>query len=408
MKRFFRNKPNVSVSFLLFLSVVVIAIFTMEMINNRFVLTDFKVYYTAAQKFFSGQPVYHVCLDSGSGYYKYSPVILFFFLPLSLIGYKAASVIYFFILGFAFWYTFHLLARLFMKYYFPGELKNTGWMMCLSFITILVYVVREMLLGNLNIILLLLAVHSAISFLNQKSFRGSFFLAMILLTKPFYFPLLFILIFRKKWRSLVWLVILLICGIVIPFIYCGVSPGFVHFKGWVSTMMLHDQSFPGYGTIFYFLSKQIFHSMPLIIESLIVVIVLSLLMFFVLSNIKLEKCNNNRLPGEQNFFFEWTLTLAFIPLMFKNDWVQFFLSAPVITFIIFYISAKKKYLLIPVLLIPLFFFSALSDDLLGKAITDLFLKSGLTGMSNLFIILFALLLFIKQRTRIPLKGESGH
>jgi len=402
MKKTIRNKE-----FLLFVLAVCLATFTMEMINGRFWLTDFQVYYSAAQNFFHGQPVYQVCFDMGSGYYKYSPVILFFFLPLCFLSYKIAAIIYFFILGLVYWYTFALILKILKRYFFTMAIKHEGLLVSLSFIFILIYFVREMHLGNVNIIMLVLCCQALWYYLERKPALGSLFFGLVLLTKPFYLLLLLPLLWRKNWKAIAWSGLVLVCGGLIPFLYTGISGGFALYSGWFRTILSHGQAFPGMGSLDYILRQNVFPALPGYAEYIIMLVACGLAVWFILDNLKSERDSKvGNIYPEGNFIFEWFLLIALLPVLFKNDWVQLQLSAPLITFMIFYISGTKKYWLIPVMIILLFFFSANSDDLLGKELSGKLVKMGLMGLSNFLLIMVSLSMFLDFRKKNSRKFQK--
>ena len=392
------KKVNLNYGFMLFLMVICLVTFTLEMINGRFWLGDFKVYYSAAQNFFSGEQVYLLDFYKGSGFYKYSPVVLFFFLPLTILSYKIASIIHFFILGFAFWYSFTLILKILKKYFFRWEIKHEGWLLCLSFICILIYFTREMHLGNINIIMLLLCCQALQCYLDKKFFLGSLFFGLVVLTKPFYLLLLLPLFWRKNWRGLIWFIFVLACGGIIPFLYLGFTDGLTLYSGWFSTILVHSQDFPGMGSIDYLIRHNIYTALPGFAEYIIMLMMCGFSTGFVLTNIKKERnVKNGEVLAERNFIFEWFLILSLLPVLFKTDWVQLLLSAPLITFMIFYISCTKKYWLIPIMVFLLFFFGANSDDLLGKELSGKFLTMGFMGLSNFILVIISLFMFLDFR-----------
>ena len=68
---------------------------------------------------------------------------------------------------------------------------------------------------------------------------------------------------------------------------------------------------------------------------------------------------------------------------------------------IFYISSRKQYRFIPVLVILLLVYGANSDDLLGKSLSHTIMESGLMGISNFLLAMVALYLFFLNRKRAP-------
>lgn len=392
------KKTRLNIGFLVFVAIICLATFTIEMINGRFWLTDFRVYYSAAMNFFSGAQVYGVCYDMGSGYYKYSPTVLFFFSPYCIFPYKIAAIIHFFILGFAFWYTFKLILDIFKKYLFINEFKHEGWLLSLAFICILIHFTREMHLGNINIIMLLLCLQVLHFYLERKSFAGSLMFGIVVLAKPFYLLLLIPLILRKSWKAIAWLGLIVAIGGLIPFIYLGFTDSMALYSGWFRTILSHNTDYPGMGSLDYLIRHNFFPSMPGFTEYLIIFTACVFASWFILSNIKMEKSQrNDKSLADMNFIIEWFLMISLLPVLFKTDWVQLLLSAPLIAFIISYITVRKKYWMIPGMVVLLFFYGANSDDLLGRELSGKILKLGLMGLSNFLLVMISLIMFLNFR-----------
>ena len=392
------KKTEINKGFIIFLSLICLVAITLEMINGRFWLTDFQVYYSAAHNFLSAGAVYHVCFDSGSGFYKYSPVILFFFIPYTLLSYKIASVIHFTVLAFALGYTYTLLLRI-LKKYFPGNgIRREGLLLSLSFIGILVPFTREMHLGNINILILLLSCQAVMLYIEEKPFSGSLLLGLVVLAKPFYLLLILPLILRKQWKAIGWLGAVLAAGSILPFFLHGIDYTMTLYSGWFSTMIGHSTDYPGMSSLGYLIRHNLFPTMPGFAEYVIIFLYCGLMTWFITYNkIQEEKVKDDNFTMHGNFFFEWILMLSFMSLLFRTDWVLLLLTAPLITFIVFYISQTKRFWLIPILVIFLFFYGANSDDLLGKGLSGSILRSGLMGLGNFCIVILALILFLDFR-----------
>ncbi len=394
------NKRNIFNGFTIFVAIVCLLTFTLNMINGRFWLADFRVYYSAARSFFSGEQVYQISFVSGSGYYKYSPVILFFFLPICFLSFKIASVVYFFILGVGYWYAFTVIRKLLKKYFFTWDGKYEVLAVSLSFICILIYFTREMHLGNINIFMLLLCCQALWCYLEDKPASGSLFLGLVLLTKPFFLLLLLPLIWRKNWKAIAWLGFVLACGGMIPFLYPGITESLILYSGWFKAILAHDLTFPGMNSLGYIFRHGVFPALPDYAEYLIILAACGFATWFILANLKSErKEKDGDVQSEINFIFEWFLIISLLPVLFKTDWVQLLLSAPLITFMIFYLFNTKKYWLIPIMVFLLFFFGANSDDLLGKELSGKLFKMGLMGISDFLLVMLSLLMFLDFRKR---------
>jgi len=395
------KKTEINKGFIIFLSLVCLVTITLEMINGRFWLTDFQVYYSAAHNFLSGGPVYHVCFDSGSGFYKYSPVILFFFMPYTLLSYKIASVIHFVVLGFALGYTYTVVFNTLKKYFFGNGIRREGLLLSLSFIGILVPFSREMHLGNINILILLLSCQAVMFYIGEKPFSGSLLLGLVVLAKPFYLLLLLPLILRKQWKAMGWFGVVVACGAILPFFLHGVGYTMTLYSGWFSTMIGHSTDYPGMSSLGYLVRHNFFPALPGFAEYVIILLYAGLMTWFISDNkIREQRVNDGNITSHGNFFFEWIVMLSFMSLLFRTDWVLLLLTAPLIMFIFVYISKTKRVWLIPVLVLFLFFYGANSDDLLGKELSGAILKSGLMGLGNLCLVILSLILFLGIKRKI--------
>src|SRR5690348_10815828 len=126
------SRNNLPLKFLIFATTLLVLIFTIENINHRFWLNDFKVYYGAAQALMHGEQVYGVAFALGSGYYKYSPFTAILFVPLALLPYKAASVIQYFLLAGVILILFHVVWNLVNGYLFNDQVTNKNALLSIA------------------------------------------------------------------------------------------------------------------------------------------------------------------------------------------------------------------------------------------------------------------------------------
>ncbi len=399
MMTLFRNR-NFPTGFAIFAGLVTLLTLTLNMINGRFWLADFKVYYSAAQQLLAGGSVYLVSFDDGSGFYKYSPAILYFFLPYTLFSYKIASVIHFFILGFVYFYTFQVIHDLLKKYFDFARVRREQLLISLAFICILLHFSRELYLGNINIVMLLFCCLGIRNFIDGRRYMGGLFLGLVFLSKPFFMILLIPLLLRKNPGALSGIAVVLISGILLPFLYPGPVRAINLYADWFKTIFAHNTDYPGMNSLEYILRHYLYPSMPAYAEYIIILTACVLAGWFILSNLKREQTEGSDNEEHiRNILFEWFILLAILPDLLKTDWVQFVLSAPVIMYMIFYIAREKKFILIPLLVLLLFFFSANSDDLLGRGFSRKLLEMGMMGMSNIMLAAMAMVMYMKARKR---------
>jgi len=392
------NKRAFPAWFTLFSVFVILLTFALNMINGRFWLSDFRVYYSAAQQFICSGQVYLVSFNDFSGFYKYSPALLDFFLPYILLSYKAASIIHFFILGSAFWLTFLTINDILKKYVISPTKKHEQLLLILSFTCILIHFTREMYVGNINIILLLMICLALRRFLEGGIKTCGVLLGMVILAKPYFIILLLPLLLRKQWKFLPVILVVVSAGSSLPFIFPGPGRAAGLYTEWYMSILKHNMEFPSMNSLEYLIRHYCFPSLPGVAGYLIPFVACGLACWLIIHDIKREKrAGNFNKAMSENFIFEWFILLAMLPVIFKTDWVQFLYLAPVITFIIFYTGTYKKLYLVPVLVLLFFFFSANSDDLLGRPFSRKLLEMGVMGLSSMFITLTALFIFRSDR-----------
>ncbi|MFZ4520661.1 MAG: glycosyltransferase family 87 protein [Bacteroidales bacterium] len=373
----------------------------LNMANGRFLPGDFRVYYSAASSFLSGGPVYNELFYSGSGIYKYSPSTLFFFLPYTLFDFKTASVIHFSLLGAAFWYSFTVIRQLINNYFFVTPVKHEFWLITISFIFILIHFARELYLGNINIILLLLCCLAIRDFLHGKEMQGGILLGIAILTKPYLLILLLPLVLRRKWRALAWLSASVATGLALPFCFPGPQKAISLYSDWANTLLLHGEGFPGKTSLDYCFSL-LWTSWPSWGIVAIFMFIYGSATLFILYNIKREQqVVTFQGMAPMDLLFEWFLLIALLPNLIRTDWVLMLFSAPLLTMMVFYVAFHKKFIWIPLLLLLLFFYSSNSDDLLGRDLSHKIMQSGLMGLSNFLLVITAAVIFVNLRRKAP-------
>jgi hypothetical protein len=391
------KKKEILNGFTIFVAIACLLTFSLNMINGRFLLGDFKVYYSAAANLVNGGPVYMVSFYTGSGFYKYSPSTLIFFLPYLLFNFKTAAIIHFFILGTAYWYTFIIIRKILRDSFLFSNIKHEIWLLSIAFGCILIHFARELYLGNINIILLMLCCLSIRDFLKGRHLQGGILLGIAILTKPYLLILLLPLVLRKKWQALGWLGLTLVCGLIIPFIFPGPLKSISLYGDWFRSVMVHGEDFPGMTSIDY-LIRLLVPTWPAWGILIIFLSICSMAGLFILKNIEEEKQDmTNAGVADMNFTFECFLLIALLPNLIKTDWVLLMFNAPLIAFMIFYIAYHKQYRWIPLLIILLLLYGANSDDLLGKTLSHGILAYGLMGLSNFLLILLSLYMYLVHR-----------
>jgi hypothetical protein len=385
--------------FLVFTLVLIVMIFTVENINGRFWLNDFKVYYLAAKALLTGQQVYGVPFGLSSGFYKYSPLTLFFVFPYCLVPFEIARIIHFFVLGLVIISLFFVIREVLNDYLFAKTRKNENLLLSFAFVCVLIHFVKEFHLGNINVVLLLLLCLSVYALLKSRSLMAGILFALVVLTKPFFLILILPLLFRKKWRMLASFCGTLIMAFLIPAIFFGFSKSVFWHTEWIRTMFDHNANYPGHNSIQYLIQHYINPNVPNAFQYLI--IAGGGLLFLIMHYFnRLFEIQNGESGRAQNagLIMEWFVLIAILPNLVKTDSEHFLCSLPLIMLIIYHLSARKQIILTAVFIVMIFFYGGNSTDLLGIKLSDTLFNMGLIGVSNLLIIAFALIFYYKDIT----------
>jgi len=371
-------------------------------INGHFFVSDFTVFYLAAKNLLAGDKVYMISFGMDPGLYKYSPMALLFFIPYTIFPFKIAAIIHLIILSFCYWYSYLLIRKILSTWFFP-KVKHEGWLLSLAVICTLIFFVKELYLGNVNILLILLCLMALNDILLGKQWKGGVLLGIVLLVKPFFLILILPLVLRKKFKTLTGTVFTLFAGFIIPFFILGFQRSLLLHMDWMKTMLIHGSDFPSMNSIDYLLQYYFFPDLAGYAMYIIIIAAGILAGWFVMINIRREKLGNKAKKSEErSFIIEWFLLMAIIPNVMKTDTEHFLSSIPIITFIIYYIAVSRRFWLIPLMIILIFFYGGNSQDALGKDLSYRLFSMGLIGISNLLLILMSLLLYLdfrNQKTR---------
>jgi len=193
-------KSNNWYRFILFGALICATIFVAENVNGRFHLNDFKVYYYAAKALTQGKQVYQIPFGLDTGYYKYSPFTLLLFVPYTGFSFEVAGIFHFILLSVCTLTAIIFIYQLVTTYFFEGKSKSGP--LFLIFICILLHVFRELHLGNINIILVLLISFAVYCSLKSKPFIAGCLLGLVIVTKPYFLLLILPLIAYRKIKIL--------------------------------------------------------------------------------------------------------------------------------------------------------------------------------------------------------------
>jgi hypothetical protein len=384
--------------FALFAGIIFLLIFTVENINGRFWLNDFKVYYEAAKAFINNTPVYGVLFALGSGYFKYSPFTLLLFVPYCIFTFEAARIIHYALLSLSIISLFLLTGHLINKYFFNNGIKKINLWLMVAFICTISHLVRELHLGNINVGLLLLIIASLYLIFQSRAIAAGILLGLVVITKPFFALLFLPLLFRKKIKVIIIAVAAILIFSIIPAFFTGWPGNITLQKEWIHTMLEHNASFPSNNTIESLL-KIYFGTIVTVgfQYGLMLAVVAGYLLLFYKNKAAESKSVSSTNAVASGFLMECMLILAIIPNIFKTDTQHFILSLPLIIFLLYYFSKEKNYVLILIFIVTIVLYGGNSSDLVGKNMAQIMDNAGLLGVANL--LLFAASLYAYNKLK---------
>jgi hypothetical protein len=347
-------------------------------INGRFHLWDFHVYYGAAADWLSGGAVYGKSYGLSSGFYKYSLTALIPFVPFTFLPYFWASSLYYFGLLF-------LMVKFIRKWAKWLKNSNSHWSVTAVFWMVLIYfgdhLERELFLGNINFLLLSLLMWFWYQIQFAKWKWAGWILAFVCLVKPHFIIALPLIVLLKQWDLFKHYCIALCSLFLLPAILCGPFDFFELNQAWLKTMADHNAALCESPNTLYGIFYPLIHQwisepkMGYVISVLLFVGILVLLLW----NVWRKRSNANL----SILFF---LVFALVPSLTHTDTEHFLFSMPLFLFILLSIEKSEKvgviYLALFLAMIPFLFNS---PDLIGKK-WSLRMDEGGLGWANLILI----------------------
>ncbi len=390
--------------------VVVIATFFsfmlfIENLNGRFWLNDFKVMYLAAETLVNGDEVYGVSFGLTTGFYKYSPFTLLLFLPYTLFAYKLASIFHFIIIAVSSIGTVILLEKIVRRHlFFYG--KKKALILLAVIICIILHLVRELHLGNINMILLFMLCLSLNYTLQAKPIKSGLLLAIVIMAKPYFIICLLPFLLQKKKHTILSTFGFLGAFTILSVLLIGPVKGIDLYFDWFTAMLEHTNYLSSNHTIFALLNQYIGTSLsPNYAFHLFGFIgIVSFLFFWKLYKTD-EKASLSAPANNRSLIVYFFFLIAVIPSILITDSEHFLFSLPLISIMVFYLVKKKNLFLSFLFILLIFLYEGDSKDLLGRTLSHQFEDFGLLGIGNILIISISIFLFAKYRKHWQLKEE---
>ena len=187
-----------------------------EVINDKFDLVDFEVYFRTAARMLEGAEIYRIESD-GHFVYKYAPTAALYFLPFVILGFGLAKYVFWILVTLALAWGLHTLIGFLKK----GESnRQVNFIIIGSILAVVPHIHLEWHLGQVNLLLMVLYIALIkYSKKNQQHWLG-ILLGGSLFVKPFGLVFLPYLVVKKQFKALFYMIgAVLILGLLPLLLY---------------------------------------------------------------------------------------------------------------------------------------------------------------------------------------------
>jgi hypothetical protein len=383
-----------------------------EIVNHRFWLSDFEVYYKAAARILNGDNLYRYAEDDHY-VFKYSPVSAIYYIPFTVLPLTFARFVYWIFLSLLIVSGFFLSARLTRDGVNGSfEAQKTNTVILLAGLILALHFLRELHLGQVNYLLLFIYTSALYFYIRGRNTSFSMLIAASLFLKPFALIFIPYLVVQKKFRTAALILsIAILIGLLPLLFYSSVSETLMQYRWWLDELgieLSHKQGLldPANHTIFSVVAR--YTPLGFIMNSPIVAEIYQLILLvaigiFVLVFIRTGKNEKGKVSLAANYISDFSLLIALIPLLAFTSENAFIFSQPMVFILLFCFNRFRlfeKFLAVTGFLLLGGNFSEALGRELSKTINDLSLISIGT------IILIYLLFSVRQREGIDATQNS--
>jgi hypothetical protein len=215
---------------------------TGEIINSRFTMHDLEVYYRTAVRMLQGSELYRIESD-GHYVYKYSPTAGMYFIPLTVLPFGAAKIVYWLLLTAIAIVVLQLLFRTVSDAAPALSVGRKNTILLLAFLAVGAHIHREWHLGQVNLVLLALYVTILVLWLSKSYSLAAIVLAASLFIKPFgliFFPYL---ILKKRYDMLLVSAVSVVLLGLLPFLLYPSAEAFSQlYKSWFQELLIEMEA----------------------------------------------------------------------------------------------------------------------------------------------------------------------
>lgn len=408
------GKPKRTIYFsFFFLALVCFGFMAAEMINDRFWLSDFEVYYKAAQRISAAENLYQHAED-GHYIFKYSPTSALFFIPFIVFSFAVAKCLYWSLLTVVILAGFYLCIKNIRPSAFERRNKKVvNRTVLIATVMLAVHFLRELHLGQVNYLLLFVYILAMHSLVNNRWILASVLLGVSIFIKPFALIFLPYFLIKKKYREISVFALSALVFALLPLLFYGsIDMATGQYRLWFTELQVelsHKQSLlaDANHTIFSVLARYTplrFIITPGTVSSVYQICVLLLIAILVYYFVKILPRKNDN-PSEKNLLVtDFALLISLIPLLaFTSE--NAFVYAQVLVFVILLYFHRLKTFEKILAILGFLFIGGNFSELTGKELSIALDNISLISIGT--IILICLLFVLRKRGLEKEMEETG-
>jgi Glycosyltransferase family 87 len=394
IKTAYKKKWYFSFCILLALSLIYLLC---ELKNDRFYQRDFHVYYTAAQRIMHGENLYRP-IEDGFYHYKYSPVAALFFVPFAVFPFGAAKVLYWFFLSCVICFGFYLsILMLEPGFKRRDDFRSINNLALLSALVVSVHFVRELELGQVNHVLLVVYLCALYLFWKKRQLPCAVVLSASFFLKPFSLIFLPWFFLRKKWKTIGYFLGSVVALGVVSILFFGPLKVKSQYHGWVEELSIelsHKQDLLAREnhTVFSLVARYTPLRFTPVVTTYARYYQLSLLLIIGLAFVYIIRKGRD-LPG-RTFVLEGAFLINLIPLLSFTSHNAFGFVELSVVLMLYYFKQLPRWLKITAIA-GMVLSGGNIYDVVGKKLWSVFNDASLVGIGGL--VLCISLVFIRGK-----------
>lgn len=375
-----------------------------EIVNNRFWLADFEVYYKAAIRIFQGENLYRY-VEDGFYLYKYSPTCALYFLPFSVVSFSVSKVLYWLFLMVLGIMGFYLCIKM-LKPTIVQIAKRNNAVILFAFLIYAVHFLRELHLGQVNYLLTFIFILGIYSYYKDRKMLFSALLAISIFIKPFGFVMIPYLLVKKRYNEVLTFIGFSLILAILPLLFYGsVNLTLEQYRLWFVELQIelgNKQGLLDYGnhTIFSVVARYTPIRYILVnstVSAIYQLVLLSGIGLFVLYFINMNRKGTTDFQKKHDAIVDMALLVSLVPLLSFTSHNAFIFTL-ILTFVIMlYFSNLKMYEKI-LAVIGFICIGGNFDEMLGKELSTMVNNYSLVSIGT--IILIYLLFSLRKRGRL--------